>query len=237
MLLRRITQHVRNQNWFAVFIDFFIVVVGVFIGIQVANWNEERKLKQFETVVLKELLITFEDNIHSLTEDFELNQRAIDSNQFITHALENNVDYDDSFDLHFANIQYNVNIGLTKDGFDLLDSYGNEIISNLELRNNVIMVQRWTDYLKQLSDKNEQQSLHQFTPKYKTYFRNFKMVKNTLNQHAFEPKSYADLIGNEVFLQELAYQRFVNETSQGRLNQGMQFINEIIQDLKTELSK
>lgn len=39
MLLRRITKHVTDQNWFAVFIDFLIVVFGVFIGIQVANWN------------------------------------------------------------------------------------------------------------------------------------------------------------------------------------------------------
>lgn len=42
MLFRRITKHVTNQNWFAVFIDFLIVVVGVFIGIQVANWNNHR---------------------------------------------------------------------------------------------------------------------------------------------------------------------------------------------------
>jgi len=40
MILRRITEHVKDQNWFAVGIDFFIVVVGVFIGIQVSNWNE-----------------------------------------------------------------------------------------------------------------------------------------------------------------------------------------------------
>ena len=42
MLLRRITEHVRAQNWFAVGIDFVIVVVGVFIGIQVSNWNDKR---------------------------------------------------------------------------------------------------------------------------------------------------------------------------------------------------
>ena len=43
MLLRRITDHVRGQNWTAIVIDFVIVVVGVFIGIQVSNWNEGRQ--------------------------------------------------------------------------------------------------------------------------------------------------------------------------------------------------
>lgn len=42
MLLRSISEHVRNQNWFAVGVDLFIVVIGVFIGIQASNWNEER---------------------------------------------------------------------------------------------------------------------------------------------------------------------------------------------------
>ncbi len=43
MLLRRITEHLRAQNWTAIAIDFVIVVVGVFIGIQVSNWNESRQ--------------------------------------------------------------------------------------------------------------------------------------------------------------------------------------------------
>jgi len=42
MILRRVIEHVKEQNWTAVALDFFIVVVGVFIGIQVANWNEAR---------------------------------------------------------------------------------------------------------------------------------------------------------------------------------------------------
>jgi len=42
MRLRRITEHVKAQNWFAVGLDFLIVVVGVFIGIQVSNLNDTR---------------------------------------------------------------------------------------------------------------------------------------------------------------------------------------------------
>ena len=42
MLFRRIKAHVEKENWFAVGLDFAIVVIGVFIGLQVANWNEAR---------------------------------------------------------------------------------------------------------------------------------------------------------------------------------------------------
>jgi hypothetical protein len=46
MLLRRVMEHVRDQNWSAIGIDFVIVVVGVFIGIQVSNWNSERAVNR-----------------------------------------------------------------------------------------------------------------------------------------------------------------------------------------------
>jgi hypothetical protein len=46
MILRSVMHHIREQNWAAVGIDFVIVVVGVFIGIQVSNWNEERGTRQ-----------------------------------------------------------------------------------------------------------------------------------------------------------------------------------------------
>ena len=40
MLLHRVINHVRAQHWTAVLLDFVIVVVGVFIGLQVDNWNQ-----------------------------------------------------------------------------------------------------------------------------------------------------------------------------------------------------
>ena len=55
MLLRRMMRHVNDQNWFAVGIDFVIVVVGVFIGIQVSNWNAAQAEKSRERLLLGEL--------------------------------------------------------------------------------------------------------------------------------------------------------------------------------------
>lgn len=56
MLLRRVTKHITDQNWFAVFIDFLIVVVGVFIGIQVANWNAELTNREKEKIYYAQLV-------------------------------------------------------------------------------------------------------------------------------------------------------------------------------------
>jgi len=42
MVIRRIREHVTAHNWFAVAIDLGIVVLGVFLGTQVSNWNEAR---------------------------------------------------------------------------------------------------------------------------------------------------------------------------------------------------
>ncbi len=43
MILRRVIGHFRKQEWTAIAIDFTIVVVGVFVGLQVANWNTDRQ--------------------------------------------------------------------------------------------------------------------------------------------------------------------------------------------------
>jgi len=54
MFFRRITEHLRAQNWFALVLDFFIVVVGVFVGMQVDNWNQARidQNKAYEQLIL-----------------------------------------------------------------------------------------------------------------------------------------------------------------------------------------
>ena len=46
MILRRVISHFRHQEWTAIAIDFVIVVIGVVVGIQVSNWNEELETRR-----------------------------------------------------------------------------------------------------------------------------------------------------------------------------------------------
>jgi len=43
MILRRLADALRRQDWSSVILEVLVVVLGVFIGIQVANWNDARQ--------------------------------------------------------------------------------------------------------------------------------------------------------------------------------------------------
>ena len=66
MLLRSVIEHVKAQNWTAVALDFVIVVVGVFLGIQLGNWNEARVERSSEVQYLASLEQDMKESISEI---------------------------------------------------------------------------------------------------------------------------------------------------------------------------
>jgi hypothetical protein len=46
MIMRRLALSLKEQNWTAICVEFVLLVLGVFLGIQAANWNEQRERNQ-----------------------------------------------------------------------------------------------------------------------------------------------------------------------------------------------
>ena len=79
MLLRRLTEHLKEQNWTAVGVDFLIVVLGVFMGIQVQAWYESQREQKL-----------VRDYLHRLNEDFSLSIAGTERTRaFVTSNLDN----------------------------------------------------------------------------------------------------------------------------------------------------
>jgi hypothetical protein len=55
MILRRVIDHIGRQAWTAIVIEFVIVVIGIFVGLQVNNWNTERANRALESTHLAQL--------------------------------------------------------------------------------------------------------------------------------------------------------------------------------------
>ena len=43
MILRKLADAIKEQSWFTVVLEILIVVIGIFIGLQVDGWNQQRK--------------------------------------------------------------------------------------------------------------------------------------------------------------------------------------------------
>jgi hypothetical protein len=56
MLLRSLAENLKAQSWAAASIELLVVTVGVFIGIQVSNWNENRLINDRASVLTERLL-------------------------------------------------------------------------------------------------------------------------------------------------------------------------------------
>jgi hypothetical protein len=87
MILRRVIQHIKKQEWTAIWIDLLIVIVGVFIGIQVQQWSNERSERRQERVYLERIL----SDIKLSIETNELNIQRLttysDEQYFVVNSL------------------------------------------------------------------------------------------------------------------------------------------------------
>jgi len=59
MILQRTAQAIKNQDWFVVAIEFFLVVAGVLVALQVDEWSEEQRDRSLEQGYLERLETDF----------------------------------------------------------------------------------------------------------------------------------------------------------------------------------
>ena len=152
MLLRRITQHVKDQNWFAVFLDFFIVVAGILIAFQITNWNEAREQRILENHYLERLVEDMDESIAG-------NERGINfvkynqANAWVIHQSLKACEIPDGQEDSFADGLYQIGrytpVDYELETIHEMLSAGNfSVIRNPEIRSRLNgLVSDSTDYL------------------------------------------------------------------------------------------
>jgi hypothetical protein len=76
MLVRRIIERARAQDWSAVLLEFVIVVIGVFIGLQVQEWSTARAERSAERAAIERLIVEYEQNLVLLADDRARTEKA-----------------------------------------------------------------------------------------------------------------------------------------------------------------
>lgn len=53
LFIRKLSQSLKAQNWTEIWIEFLLLIIGVFLGIQVSNWNQDRLDARAEALMLE----------------------------------------------------------------------------------------------------------------------------------------------------------------------------------------
>lgn len=85
MILRRLSKSFREQDWFAVVIEFLIVVLGIFAGLQANDWAQERQDRKQERAALERLYLEAESALQLLNGYVQRSQRL---NQMRRNAVQ-----------------------------------------------------------------------------------------------------------------------------------------------------
>lgn len=85
MILHRLSKSIRKQDWFAVLIEFVVVVAGIFAGLQANDWAQERQDRRQERAALERLFLEADD-AHQLLNGYV--QRTLRLNQVRRNAVQ-----------------------------------------------------------------------------------------------------------------------------------------------------
>ena len=136
MILRRIAEGLRRRDWFTVIMEVVIVVVGVFIGIEVSNWNQERQNRAMAESYLQRLsadlgaeAVTWEDALQYFRTTHRHAREALEAFEAPADQLDERF----LIDLYQASQERNLSIRSTTYD-ELVSTGGIEYLADSEFR-------------------------------------------------------------------------------------------------------
>jgi hypothetical protein len=114
--------------------EIVLVMIGILLALQVNNWNEARKSRIIETVLLKTIKSDLSRTLSDVKDDYENHLKSQNSgNKFKRFLLGENM-IEDSIFMHFNRFSQDRHFFPKSSGYESLKSSDMNIISNDSLR-------------------------------------------------------------------------------------------------------
>ncbi len=118
--------------------EIVLVVLGIMIALQVNDWNQKRQLKSLEIEILNDFKSSLQLDLKVYDRSIDRGNRVKNSIGILLHSIENDMPYSDSLKYHFGNLTGLWGASVNNSIFESLKSEGLSIITNKELRLEII---------------------------------------------------------------------------------------------------
>ena len=156
-LFRRLRQrllfnHKFDKYFFYAVGEIFIVFLGILIALQVNNWNERRKKRNLEITILKAIKTDLEQDINEWNIDIGVHNEALTSIPIVIDHLAKELPHTDTLDYHFLTSTVTSAFSYHSGALETLKSTGINILTNEELRIEIVDIYtNWYYYMTLLS--------------------------------------------------------------------------------------
>ncbi|NNK17563.1 MAG: hypothetical protein HKP49_00260, partial [Maribacter sp.] len=146
---RKIRQQLLTENKFSKYLlyaigEIVLVVIGILIALSINNWNERKKAKVIEKELLQQFHAELNLDIEQIENTIKVYQKINNSCIILIEQIKNRKVYNDSLNFHFAAWNDYNHFTLNSGAISNLSSRGVEIISNPDLRNNILKLYNQT---------------------------------------------------------------------------------------------
>lgn len=195
MILNHLGSAIKRQDWFVVLIEIFIVVIGIYIGLQVDAWNEARKDREKELIILDQLKAGLEVDLANLEEAMDRFKNVDERVGYLIEHIKAKKPYAPELDADFGALYGIDTQSLNRAAYESLKSEGLDLVSNPALRSQITQVFEKTYANLDLSYEDEKSSvLGVLRPYFLFHFKDLRFNVSAT------PLDYEALSGDQEFL-------------------------------------
>ena len=139
---RTIRQRMLQENRFSRYLlyaigEIILVVIGIFLALQLNNWNAGRKETAKELGLLAEMRQNLEADLADCRYNIDMNQRLLRGNVAVLKHLDERTSFQESLRVHYGNLFGNMALVPNISAFENLKGVGFDLIRNDSLRRSI----------------------------------------------------------------------------------------------------
>jgi len=233
---RKIRQKLLSENNFSKYLiyaigEIVLVVIGILIALSLNNWNDSKKKKIEERVLLTELMKNLEINITQIKEDIEWDSVAISSGKIIMNVLNNKISYSDTLDNHFQNSRLVPNSFLTTSSYKAIENRGFHIVSSIFLRKKIMKLfdDTYPSMILEINNIDENTL--------KTNMQNYMINHFEYSNGQLKPNDYQELLEDQRYRNILSYNIEIQGYFKWKRIDCLKQIELLIEEIDKELNK
>ena len=233
---RKIRQKLLSENNFSKYLiyaigEIVLVVIGILIALSLNNWNDSKKKKIEERVLLTELMKNLEINITQIKEDIEWDSGAISSGKIIMNVINNKISYSDTLGNHFQNSRLVPNSFLTTSSYKAIENRGFQIVSSIFLRKKIMKLfdDTYPSMILEINNIDENTL--------KTNMQNYMINHFEYSNGQLKPNDYQELLEDQRYRNILSYNIEIQEYFKWMRIDCLKQVELLIEEIDKELNK